>query len=203
MEQHPGTSHFPGCGFNVRTVIPNRLLPGESLGGHGLVPFRRSPPSATYHNTSVDTVKLGGGRGTGAVWDALRRWRWNPTGGYPVRRSPSDGTTRTIRTAAPRRGVIGGAEMVEVQVERGRGGLCGNGRVHRASGEVMRFIHDRAPGRELTYSDVFLVPSFSDVGSRMDVDLASPDRAGLELPLAAAGGRRHDGCGQAGPRRWA
>ena len=50
----------------------------------------------------------------------------------------------------------------------------------------MRFIHDQAPGRELTYSDVFLVPSFSDVGSRMDVDLASPDRAGLELPLAAA-----------------
>ena len=59
----------------------------------------------------------------------------------------------------------------------------------------MRFIDDRALGRELTYSDVFLVPSFSDVGSRMEVDLASPDRAGTKIPLVvsnmtAVAGRR-------------
>lgn len=62
-------------------------------------------------------------------------------------------------------------------------------------GEVMRFIDGRVPGRELTYSDVFLVPAFSDVGSRMEVDLASPDRAGTRIPLVvsnmtAVAGRR-------------
>ena len=59
----------------------------------------------------------------------------------------------------------------------------------------MRFIDDLAAGYELTYSDVFLTPSFSDVGSRMDVDLTSPDGIGTNIPLVvsnmtAVAGRR-------------
>lgn len=49
----------------------------------------------------------------------------------------------------------------------------------------MRFIGDR-PAHDLTYSDVFLVPSRSDVGSRFAVDLAPDDGTGATLPLVAA-----------------
>ena len=50
----------------------------------------------------------------------------------------------------------------------------------------MRFIDDLVPGHELTYSDVFLAPSFSDVASRMDVDLTSPDGTGTNIPVVVA-----------------
>lgn len=50
----------------------------------------------------------------------------------------------------------------------------------------MRYIDGKEPGRELTYSDVFLAPGFSDVPSRMDVDLATPDGVGTTIPVAAA-----------------
>jgi IMP dehydrogenase len=49
----------------------------------------------------------------------------------------------------------------------------------------MRFLHDTS-GFDLTYSDVFLVPSLSDVPSRLDVDLATPDGLGTNLPIAVA-----------------
>ena len=49
----------------------------------------------------------------------------------------------------------------------------------------MRFIGD-VPEHDLTYSDVFLVPSRSDVGSRMDVDLSPDDGTGGTLPIVAA-----------------
>ena len=39
------------------------------------------------------------------------------------------------------------------------------------------------PGHELTYSDVFMVPSHSSVGSRFAVDLATPDGVGTTIPL--------------------
>jgi IMP dehydrogenase len=42
------------------------------------------------------------------------------------------------------------------------------------------------PGHELTYSDVFMVPSHSDVGSRFGVDLTTPDRIGTTIPLVVA-----------------
>ncbi len=42
------------------------------------------------------------------------------------------------------------------------------------------------PAHDLTYSDVFLVPSRSDVGSRLAVDLAPGDGTGATLPLVAA-----------------
>ena len=50
----------------------------------------------------------------------------------------------------------------------------------------MRFIDDTPPAHELTYGDVFLVPSFSEVGSRMDVDLTTPDGIGTTIPIVAA-----------------
>ncbi len=42
------------------------------------------------------------------------------------------------------------------------------------------------PSHDLTYSDVFMVPSRSDVTSRLDVDLTSTDGLRTPLPLVAA-----------------
>jgi IMP dehydrogenase len=58
----------------------------------------------------------------------------------------------------------------------------------------MRLLHDD-PGYDLTYSDVFMVPSLSDVPSRMNVDLTTPDGLGTTIPLVvsnmtAVAGRR-------------
>ncbi|WP_210479156.1 GuaB1 family IMP dehydrogenase-related protein [Naasia sp. SYSU D00948] len=49
----------------------------------------------------------------------------------------------------------------------------------------MQFL-GAAPSHELTYSDVFLVPSRSDVPSRLDVSLAPPDGTGATLPIVSA-----------------
>lgn len=49
----------------------------------------------------------------------------------------------------------------------------------------MRFLDDR-PEHDLTYSDVFLVPSRSGVGSRFAVDLTPDDGTGATLPIVAA-----------------
>src|SRR4249920_1189664 len=59
----------------------------------------------------------------------------------------------------------------------------------------MRFLHDQQPPYDLTYSDVFMVPGLSDVPSRMDVDLTTPDGVGTTLPvvvsnMTAVAGRR-------------
>jgi len=43
-----------------------------------------------------------------------------------------------------------------------------------------------APTTDLTYSDVFLVPSRSEVTSRMDVDIAADDGTGSTIPVVAA-----------------
>ena len=49
----------------------------------------------------------------------------------------------------------------------------------------MQFLTD-PPSHDLTYSDVFMVPSRSDVTSRLDVDLTSTDGLATPLPLIAA-----------------
>ncbi len=49
----------------------------------------------------------------------------------------------------------------------------------------MRFLNER-PTKDLTYSDVFMVPNRSDVASRLDVDLTSTDGLATPLPLVAA-----------------
>ncbi|MDQ1423810.1 MAG: dehydrogenase, partial [Acidimicrobiaceae bacterium] len=51
---------------------------------------------------------------------------------------------------------------------------------------TMRFLDDGAPPHELTYNDVFMVPSLSGVPSRLDVDLATPDAIGTTLPIVVA-----------------
>src|SRR5262245_31677968 len=50
----------------------------------------------------------------------------------------------------------------------------------------MRFLDENLPPYDLTYSDVFLVPSLSDVPSRLDVDLTTPDGVGTRLPVVVA-----------------
>ncbi|MFE6779354.1 GuaB1 family IMP dehydrogenase-related protein [Streptomyces sp. NPDC057702] len=50
----------------------------------------------------------------------------------------------------------------------------------------MRFLNDARPSHDLTYDDVFMVPSRSAVGSRQSVDLGSPDGTGTTIPLVVA-----------------
>lgn len=50
----------------------------------------------------------------------------------------------------------------------------------------MRFLNDMTPTTDLTYNDVFMVPSRSAVGSRMGVDLATADGTGTTIPLVIA-----------------
>ncbi|MEU6217989.1 GuaB1 family IMP dehydrogenase-related protein [Streptomyces sp. NPDC047022] len=50
----------------------------------------------------------------------------------------------------------------------------------------MRFLNDIRPAYDLTYDDVFMVPSRSAVGSRQGVDLAAPDGTGTTIPLVVA-----------------
>ena len=50
----------------------------------------------------------------------------------------------------------------------------------------MRFLDATAPGHDLTYDDVFMVPRHSAVASRYDVDLATTDGTGATLPLVVA-----------------
>jgi IMP dehydrogenase len=50
----------------------------------------------------------------------------------------------------------------------------------------MRFLHERAPDHDLTYSDVFLVPARSRLRSRLDVDVTPPDGTGATLPIVVA-----------------
>jgi IMP dehydrogenase len=49
---------------------------------------------------------------------------------------------------------------------------------------VMQLIND--PGYDLTYADVFLVPSRSEASSRFEVDLSADDGTGSSTPLIAA-----------------
>lgn len=49
----------------------------------------------------------------------------------------------------------------------------------------MRF-YDATPQYDLTYSDVFLVPNSSEVGSRLRVDLATGDVTGMTTPIVSA-----------------
>ena len=58
----------------------------------------------------------------------------------------------------------------------------------------MRLLHPES-GHDLTYNDVFMVPSLSNVRSRLDVDLTTPDGVGTHLPvvvsnMTAVAGRR-------------
>lgn len=50
----------------------------------------------------------------------------------------------------------------------------------------MRFLHDRTPEADLTFDDVFMVPSRSDVSSRLGVDLTTTDGTGTTIPVVVA-----------------
>ncbi|MBI1759132.1 MAG: GuaB1 family IMP dehydrogenase-related protein [Actinobacteria bacterium] len=66
----------------------------------------------------------------------------------------------------------------------GDGRAAGGGRP--ATVEVVRFQLGDPPDHDLTYSDVFLVPNRSTVGSRLDVDLAAADGSGTTIPVVVA-----------------
>src|SRR6201997_4361123 len=51
---------------------------------------------------------------------------------------------------------------------------------------AVRFLHGKAPEHDLTYSDVFMVPGRSAVGSRLDVSLATADGSGATIPIVTA-----------------
>lgn len=50
----------------------------------------------------------------------------------------------------------------------------------------MQFLNGVEPGFDLTYNDVFMVPSRSAVTSRFDVDLRTPDAVGTTIPIVVA-----------------
>src|SRR5688500_16899938 len=50
----------------------------------------------------------------------------------------------------------------------------------------MRFLDGSRPAYDLTYSDVFMVPTRSSVGSRLEVDLTTPDAVGTTIPIVVA-----------------
>ena len=50
----------------------------------------------------------------------------------------------------------------------------------------MRFLNGTTPEYDLTYSDVFMVPGRSAVGSRLDVELATDDGSGATIPIVTA-----------------
>ncbi|ACZ30918.1 IMP dehydrogenase family protein [Xylanimonas cellulosilytica DSM 15894] len=50
----------------------------------------------------------------------------------------------------------------------------------------MRLLAGQQPTTDLTYGDVFLVPSRSDVTSRFDVDLSTSDGTGTTVPVVVA-----------------
>lgn len=49
----------------------------------------------------------------------------------------------------------------------------------------VRFLNDIQPPYDLTYDDVFMVPSRSAVGSRQGVDLSAPDGTGTTIPWSS------------------
>lgn len=50
----------------------------------------------------------------------------------------------------------------------------------------MRFLDGHLAHHDLTYDDVFLVPSRSEVSSRLDVDLSTDDGSGTTIPIVVA-----------------
>ncbi|HEY6740430.1 MAG TPA: GuaB1 family IMP dehydrogenase-related protein, partial [Actinopolymorphaceae bacterium] len=50
----------------------------------------------------------------------------------------------------------------------------------------MRFLDESTPTTDLAYSDVFMVPRRSAIGSRLDVDLATVDGTGTSIPIITA-----------------
>jgi IMP dehydrogenase len=50
----------------------------------------------------------------------------------------------------------------------------------------VRFLDGLQPAHDLTYNDVFVVPSRSDVTSRFDVDLSTTDGTGTTIPVVVA-----------------
>ncbi len=57
---------------------------------------------------------------------------------------------------------------------------------HNVGWTNVRFLNDVTPPYDLTYSDVFMVPSRSAIGSRLAVDLSTVDGTGTTIPVVVA-----------------
>lgn len=57
---------------------------------------------------------------------------------------------------------------------------------HNVGWANVRFLNDVTPPYDLTYSDVFMVPSRSAIGSRLAVDLSTVDGTGTTIPVVVA-----------------
>ena len=77
--------------------------------------------------------------------------------------------------------VGGDAHLAQLKRKRPDGG----GTTHRDYRGPMRF-YETTPTHDLTYSDVFLVPSRSSITSRLDVSLAPGDGTGATIPIVSA-----------------
>ncbi len=55
-----------------------------------------------------------------------------------------------------------------------------------AYARVVKFLNELMPTFDLTYDDVFMVPSRSSVTSRLDVDLSTVDGTGTTIPIVVA-----------------
>src|SRR5262252_8036755 len=108
----------------------------------------------------------------------------------------------------PRRSVRGGpaaagaegSGLTDRRIDGGTARMCGEtaapaapgaynrARQPAASGRIdeVRFLSPQAVPHDLTYSDVFLVPSLSSVESRLDVSLATGDGSGTTIPVVVA-----------------
>ena len=60
------------------------------------------------------------------------------------------------------------------------------GRLGRLELVTVQFLNGLQPQLDLTYDDVFMVPSRSSVTSRLDVDLSTVDGSGTTIPLVVA-----------------
>jgi IMP dehydrogenase len=50
----------------------------------------------------------------------------------------------------------------------------------------VQFLSGAAPAHDLTYNDVFMAPTRSDLASRLDVDLSTADGTGTTIPIVVA-----------------
>ena len=73
-----------------------------------------------------------------------------------------------------------------LQPVAGRSGRPGRRRRRARYPRRVEFLNGLTPSFDLTYDDVFMVPSRSSVGSRMGVDLATDDATGTTIPLVVA-----------------
>ena len=154
--------------------------------GRGVVRLRRA---AVAEQVDADHRPPG-------VLEQRARPRWPPTSARTTSPNRGRGGPAPARAAAPGRSGRRLAPLAHRRtVARGRAtprwrpaavALTGPERAAEGHDRPCASSNDSPPPYDLTYSDVFMVPSLSAVPSRMDVDLTTPDGVGTSLPIVVA-----------------